>query len=139
MDLELFRDCAYSERLGALFHISFVLFQSHRNPGILSIHLRVLAQQLLRFLRNYFRQRYLHFDKLVAVNVGVAQRRRAAAAQSKLLTGLCARGYTQLRFTCNSRHFYLRAERSFRYGDWHRYIDVVTLACEILMPADIRD
>src|ERR1700681_3397464 len=64
---------------------AMVLFQSHRYPRILSIHLPVLAQQLFGFFGNYFRQDYLNFDKLIAVRVRIAQRRRAALPQAKLL------------------------------------------------------
>src|ERR1041384_4497786 len=61
------------------------LFQSHRHSRILVIHLRVLAQQLFRLFRNYFRQSHLHFDELIAARVRIAQARRAATAQTKLL------------------------------------------------------
>src|SRR5713101_255021 len=63
-----------------------LLFQSHRHPRIVCVHLRVATQQLFRLFRNHFRQNHLYLNKLIAVSVRVAQRRRAPPPQAKLLS-----------------------------------------------------
>src|SRR6266542_4936561 len=72
--------------------------QSHRHARILSIHLRVATQQFLCFFLNYFRENYLHFDELVAMNVWIAQRWSSATAQAKLLSRLSAWRNSELSF-----------------------------------------
>src|ERR1041385_1401780 len=62
------------------------LFQSHCDSRILVIHLRVFAQQLFRLFGNNFRQSHLHFNKLIAARVRIAQARRAPTTQTKLLS-----------------------------------------------------
>src|SRR5258706_8038232 len=64
---------------------AMLLFQSHRYTRIFRIHLPILTQQLFGLFRNHFRQDNLNFDKLIAVRVRIAQGRRAALPQAKLL------------------------------------------------------
>ena len=116
-----------------------MLLQSHLHPRVLVVHFRILPQQFLRLFRNHFRQRHLHFDKLIAARARVAQRRRATLTQAKLLTRLRARRNAQLRLAFNRRHFNLRSQRAFRHGDRNRDVDVVALAREIFMRADVGD
>ena len=61
------------------------LFQSHLDPRVLVIHLRILSQQFLCLFRNHFRKRYLHIDKLITARSRIAQRWSTALSQAKLL------------------------------------------------------
>ena len=63
----------------------------------------------------------------------------SALAQTKLLSRLSARRDAQLRFAGDGRNFDLRAQSRLRHGDRDRDIDVVALAGEILVMADVRD
>src|SRR6185295_5356329 len=63
---------------------------------------------------------------------------RAALAQTKLLTRLRTRRDAQLRLAFNRRHFNLRAQRAFRHGYRNSDVNIVALASEVFVRADIR-
>src|SRR5690349_2273058 len=133
----LVRHCA--DRVGFWFASHKRLLEPHLDSWVRRIQLRILSQQFLSLFRNHFRQRHLHFHKLVALRTRIAQRWRAAIAQTKLLSRLRARRNAQLRLPLNCRHFDLRAQRCFRHRDRHRHINVIALAREVFMFANVRD
>src|SRR2546430_1319464 len=108
-----------------------MLLKSHRHAWVLLVHLAIATQQLLGLFGNYFRQNYLHFNKLISVRVWIAERWRAACAQTELLSRLGSGWNSQLRFARNSWDFNFGAERGFRHGNGHRHVNVVALAREI--------
>src|ERR1043165_1474244 len=115
------------------------LLEPHLDSWIPRIQLRILSQQLFRLFRDHFRQRHLHFHKLMPPRTRITQRRRATIAQAKLLSRLRARRNAQLRLTFDRRHFDFRSQRRFRHRNRHRHINVVALALEVFVLADVRD
>src|SRR5258705_2843662 len=113
------------------------LLQTHFHSRVLVVQLRILPQQFFCLLRNHFRKGHLHLNKLIAMRAGLAQGWRAALAQAKFLSRLRARRYAQLRLAFHSRHFDLRSERSFRNGYRNSDVDIVALAREVFVRADV--
>src|SRR6185369_14529070 len=146
MQLELFRHGADGKCFGAFLHyqklvlgLRSVLLESHRHSRVLLIHLRVLAEQLFRLFRNHLGKNYLRFNKLIAMRVRIAQRRRALATQTEFLARLCARWNPQLSFAGNRGHFNFSAQRRLGHGDRNSHVDVVALSSEMRMTSHVRD
>src|SRR5205085_8411331 len=106
---------------------------------VLGVELRVALQEFFGLLRDDLRERDLHVNELVAARLRVAQAGYAALAQAEALARLCAGRDAQLRLALDGRHLDARAERGLRDRDRHGHVDVVALAREVLVLADVRD
>ena len=92
-DQQTIKDTSHSSPISTLGFVVFI-FEYSRNSSFVSSEIT-------------FGRRHLHFDKLIARCAGIAQRRCATITQTKLLSRLRSRRYSQLRFAVHRRHFNL--------------------------------
>src|SRR6185295_1163848 len=114
-----------------------LLLEPHFRARIFRIVPRVLCEQFLGLLADDPGKGDLHLNELIAANSAGSQTGNTALTQTEALAGLSARRNPEQALSIYGRHLDLCAKRRFGHGYWDYAINIVALAFEIRMLANV--